>query len=230
MSSKKKSKKAQSNRQNAQKSTGPKTEEGKAKSSQNAVKHGLYAETIVIESPQLKENKQAYIDLIDSLFNDLEPEGLLQEDLVYKIAECIWRRRRVIAAETAKIREQLDYIDPALIRGYEKRMGRYDLDDPEDVKRLEEKVANEVRNEVGKRSIPRDDYAMLYQRYEMRLDRQMTRAFKLLRELKQMAVEKAARKRADEEIRRAQTLVDSRRGVSREPDRGVGCRISPRCG
>jgi hypothetical protein len=35
------------NRQNAQKSTGPKTDEGKAAASQNAVKHGLFAESVI---------------------------------------------------------------------------------------------------------------------------------------------------------------------------------------
>ncbi|MBN2181419.1 MAG: hypothetical protein JW715_05860, partial [Sedimentisphaerales bacterium] len=36
------------NRQNAQKSTGPKTAAGKAVSAKNAVKHGLFAEEAVI--------------------------------------------------------------------------------------------------------------------------------------------------------------------------------------
>ncbi len=38
---------AEINRENAQKSTGPKTEEGKAKSSQNRFKHGVYSKQVV---------------------------------------------------------------------------------------------------------------------------------------------------------------------------------------
>ena len=37
----------ESNRRNAQKSTGPKTDDGKARASRSAVRHGLTAETVI---------------------------------------------------------------------------------------------------------------------------------------------------------------------------------------
>jgi hypothetical protein len=38
----------ESNRRNAQKSTGPKTDDGKVRASRSAVRHGLTAETVII--------------------------------------------------------------------------------------------------------------------------------------------------------------------------------------
>ena len=37
----------EANRRNSQKSTGPKTEEGKRQSRRNAIRHGLCAETVI---------------------------------------------------------------------------------------------------------------------------------------------------------------------------------------
>ena len=53
--------KLEANRRNAQKSTGPRTEEGKQRSSFNAVTHGMRAETLVlpVEDPQAFEDRRA---------------------------------------------------------------------------------------------------------------------------------------------------------------------------
>jgi hypothetical protein len=42
------------NRRNAQKSTGPKTADGKAASSQSHLKHGLYSGNIIVSAPRKK--------------------------------------------------------------------------------------------------------------------------------------------------------------------------------
>ena len=48
------------NRQNARKSTGPKTDEGKAAVSQNALKHGIFAESVIEgENETDKDNQRA---------------------------------------------------------------------------------------------------------------------------------------------------------------------------
>src|SRR6476619_5991854 len=52
-------KQIEANRRNAQKSTGPKTEEGKTKSKFNAMKHGMTAEVAVLPH----EDKTSYEEL-----------------------------------------------------------------------------------------------------------------------------------------------------------------------
>ena len=145
-------KQRKANRHNCKKSTGPVTDQGKTTVSQNAVKHGFYAKNIIIDSPALKENQSEYDLLYDSLVDELKPNSLFQEYLVRKIANCLWRSRRAVIAETARINRTLERIDP----------------DPE--------LANA-------RSIPDSEISLNILRYEMRLDRQITRALRLLRHL-----------------------------------------------
>jgi hypothetical protein len=79
------------NRRNAQKSTGPRTSEGKAAVSQNAVKHGLLAERDVIslESPAEFE---LYRDL---MLAELDPASPMESMLAERIVGLSWRLKRV---------------------------------------------------------------------------------------------------------------------------------------
>ena len=78
------------NRLNALKSTGPKTQEGKATVSQNALKHGLSARHDVV----ITEN-QADFDLHrDSLLEELSPQGPMESMLADRIISLSWRLKR----------------------------------------------------------------------------------------------------------------------------------------
>jgi hypothetical protein len=78
------------NRLNAQKSTGPRTTQGKAVASQNSVKHGLLAESDVISS----EN-QADFDLYrQQLLDELSPVGPMESILAERIVTLSWRLKR----------------------------------------------------------------------------------------------------------------------------------------
>jgi hypothetical protein len=81
---------AESNRRNSLRSTGPKTPQGKAKVSTNAVKHGAYSEalTLLLESP---EDFQA---LRSGLVDTLTPKGLMETRLVDRLASLWWRMDR----------------------------------------------------------------------------------------------------------------------------------------
>ncbi len=173
-------KQIEANQKNAQKSTGPKTKEGKDTVRLNAVKHGLYAADLVLSSPYLKEDPDHYTELLDSLINDFKPKSLFELSLIRKIANCIWRSRRVTTAETARINQQIEDIDPDLIRKYQLRYYDWDPDNPEDMKQLEEVVEQEVLQRARIKCIPEDNFARLLLRYEMRLDRQLTRTLSQL--------------------------------------------------
>jgi len=78
------------NRLNAQKSTGPRTAEGKAAVAQNAVKHGLPAQADVIRGED-----QAEFDLYrEELFWELNPVGTMESRLAERIVSLAWRLRR----------------------------------------------------------------------------------------------------------------------------------------
>ncbi|HEG43372.1 MAG TPA: hypothetical protein ENH94_04915 [Phycisphaerales bacterium] len=87
------------NRQNALKSTGPKTPEGKATASQNSFKHGLLTSQNII-----KGESQADFDLHrDQIYEEYEPVGPTEIHLVQRIITLIWRLRRAIRAQTAAL-------------------------------------------------------------------------------------------------------------------------------
>jgi len=79
------------NRLNAQKSTGPRTTEGKAIISQNAVKLGLLAERDVIAS-----ESRADFDLYrNQLFDELSPVSPMETMLAERIVTLSWRLKRI---------------------------------------------------------------------------------------------------------------------------------------
>ena len=87
--------KIDANRQNAKKSTGPKTKKGKAKSGLNAVKHGLFAQNVLLHD----ESEKDFMDLQQSLISELLPQGALEHQLVYRITGLLWRLSRISRIE-----------------------------------------------------------------------------------------------------------------------------------
>jgi len=96
------------NQQNAQKSTGAKTEDGKAIVKLNAVKHGILSDAVVITKGEGQERKEAYLRLYDGLQDYFKPEGAMEDALVEQIAVTLWRKRRVLRFELGCLRKQLD--------------------------------------------------------------------------------------------------------------------------
>ena len=79
------------NRLNSKQSTGPQTAEGKAVSSQNAVKHGLFAAEAVIKG----ENPADYQVFHDQFLAEWKPVGMTETMLAERIVSLAWRLQRV---------------------------------------------------------------------------------------------------------------------------------------
>jgi hypothetical protein len=91
--------KLEANRRNAQKSTGPRTEEGKKNSSLNATKHGLRAETLVLrdEDPEVLEDRRAAWRAC------LLPGDDVEERLVDDAVIATWQQDRARRAQAGRL-------------------------------------------------------------------------------------------------------------------------------
>lgn len=160
-------KQLEANHKNALKSTGPKTARGKAISSRNACKRGLidYGD-LIIRTHLTSEDSQEYEQLLSELRQELRPASQLQYILVERITNCLWRSRRILKAETAEINLSVGQIDTDNLT---------QNNTPE--------LPDELDNLVKARSLPSRKDSDLFLKYEMRLDRQLTRAFDLLKKL-----------------------------------------------
>jgi hypothetical protein len=86
----------EANRRNARLSTGPLTEEGKNKSRQNAVRHGLTAETVI----DALEEVEDYAAFEMAVTADYDAQSAVERELVLRLASVLWRLRRATAIET----------------------------------------------------------------------------------------------------------------------------------
>jgi hypothetical protein len=109
------------NRQNAQNSTGPKTENGKRRSRRNALRHGLAAESVVT----VLEDEAAYKKFEGKILADYTPESAIERGLVVRLASLLWRLRRAVAIESG-----LFQIQGQIIRDRHLRDGHADPNDP----------------------------------------------------------------------------------------------------
>ena len=187
-------KQIEANRRNALNSTGPKTEQGKAISSKNATKHGLYSKDIIIDSPAYKENPEEYQQLLDSMYDELKPQTLFQESLVIKIANCLWRTRRAVVAETATISRKLDDVNFQMRDEFENQEFRKTLDGYDELPDFQVDDGDLFDKLVGERNLPDQDKLNKILYYEMRLNRQMTRAYKLLKSLQTYSLSESPQK------------------------------------
>jgi hypothetical protein len=120
------------NRENAQRSTGPKTGDGKQTASRNALRHGLTGTQIVIPG----EDPTAYEDLRQGLLESHRPANEAERILVDQIAANAWRLLRAQRVETAflaKLTEGAEDPDAAIAEAF--------LEKPKELARMHRYVA-----------------------------------------------------------------------------------------
>ena len=91
------------NRRNAQKSTGPRTLEGKAASRWNALKHGLLSRAVIPPSLEPYESRADFESLLAALREEFAPASALEQLLIERIATGYWRLARLLRAEAGAV-------------------------------------------------------------------------------------------------------------------------------
>jgi len=96
----------EANRRNARLSTGPVTEEGKRKSRQNAVRHGLTAETVI----DALEDAEDYAAFEMAVTADYDAQSAVERELVLRLASLLWQLRRATAIESGLFKIQAKHL------------------------------------------------------------------------------------------------------------------------
>jgi hypothetical protein len=96
----------EANRRNARLSTGPVTEEGKRRSRQNAVRHGLTAETVIVAL----EDAEDYAAFEMAVTADYDAPSAVERELVLRLASLLWRLRRATAIESGLFKIQARHL------------------------------------------------------------------------------------------------------------------------
>lgn len=105
------------NRFNARTSKGPKTADGKALSSRNAMTHGLSAAGGLLAG----ESPEEFSEMRTRVIDELAPESPVESELADRIVSILWRLRRIPAFEVAIL---------AWVQARERSQSSYTLGNP----------------------------------------------------------------------------------------------------
>ena len=94
----------EASRRNGALSQGPKTEAGKRRSSRNALRHGLLAKRVVLET----DNEDNFHIVLDQYVERLEPADGVEYGMVEEMVGCYWRYHRAMAIEKQLFNEAID--------------------------------------------------------------------------------------------------------------------------
>jgi hypothetical protein len=96
--------KPEAKRRSAQKSTGPKTAEGKARSHMNALKHGVTAENSVLPG----EDPARFRTGVEDFKTDLQPRSAFERGMVERMALASWQFDRAARVDVARLAMRME--------------------------------------------------------------------------------------------------------------------------
>jgi hypothetical protein len=102
-------KQIQASRANGARSKGPVTAQGKRNSSRNSIRHGLLAETVVLED----EHTGRFLELLNDLLDEHQPATPTQTMLVETLATAIWKQKRIWGMQKVAFDEDVSSVDSA---------------------------------------------------------------------------------------------------------------------
>jgi hypothetical protein len=101
----------EANRENAQKSTGPRTPEGKQRVNYNALRHGLYGKPCMQFMLAADEDPKEHQQILAGLTDSFHPFTPAQQMLVEDLAMLRWEKRRNQRSQAAAISFEMEQLD-----------------------------------------------------------------------------------------------------------------------
>ena len=205
----------EANRQNAQKSTGPRTPEGKAAVSRNAIKHGLFTNDAIIAGENIEDynlNKELLID-------EFNPVGRMETILVERIVTLTWRLKRIERFQNIVIDAMIDNEVHDPIR---RNLRRHASDGSERHKEIQNNANYVIGNTIiddYKEPLVLDRLSIYERRIESSLYKTMAELRRLQHVRKQMEHQKAQTEQTSESRQAAneeREMNDERRSRSDE--------------
>ena len=182
-------KQLEANRRNAQRSTGPRTEEGKKVSALNARRHNLTGQvTAMTEADRIMHDAFSA-----AIVENLAPEGAMETQLAQRIATDSWRLNRLSAIE-----------DNLFALGHSAKSDEIETEDPEIHAAL---TAAKVFNAEAKQ-------LQLLTLYDQRINRNIQKNLAMLKDLQ---AERIAKREAEMKEAKRLLQLSEMKGLPYEP-------------
>ena len=104
----------EASRTNGAKSHGPVTPEGKARSSQNGIKHGLRSPRVVLAN----ESRERYQALLDCYLTEWNPVGVTEAHYLMRMVNADWRMRRIDSIRDATLDSEMFLQRPSFEKAF----------------------------------------------------------------------------------------------------------------